>query len=152
MEDYKGLKCPNPNCPAEPGKFKTGQQKKEKDSIQRPMTCKVCGTVFWTVQVPAGKVEIKNEHLAEAPVETVPVTAPPETATEVKPNMYTNIPVVEVSGQKVKLFMDEDKVTIWAVRSDFVDMRTCCYGYGTSQEEAVTQLLSSEAGALTAGH
>jgi len=64
MEDYKGLKCPNPNCTAKPGEFKTGQQKKEQDIVHRPMTCKVCGTVFWTIQVPTCEVTIHNNHLS----------------------------------------------------------------------------------------
>ncbi len=63
MDEYKGFKCPNPQCTVVPSTFKTGQQKKAQDVITRPMICKVCGTVIWTVQVPTGKLEIKNEHL-----------------------------------------------------------------------------------------
>jgi hypothetical protein len=152
MSEYKGIKCPNPECPSKAGEFKTGQMKKTKDVLTRPHTCKVCGTVFETIQVPTGKAEIKNEHLAAAPSETMPVTNPPETPTEIKPNPYANIPVVTVSGQQVKLFMDEDGVTIWAVREDFVDMWTCNYGYGTTQEQAVAQLVAREAAAAQPGN
>ncbi len=60
---HKGIRCPNPNCQAIGG-FKTGQQKKETDALHRPKTCKVCGTVFMTLEVPTSVVEIKNLHVS----------------------------------------------------------------------------------------
>ena len=64
-EDYKGIKCPNPDCGAVDN-YSSGQMKKTKDVLTRPKTCKTCGTVFKTVEVPVDVVTINNLHKAEA--------------------------------------------------------------------------------------
>lgn len=98
--DYKGLRCPNPNCNAIQ-QFKTGQQTKIRDAIRRPKICKVCGTIMETIEVPIGTVEIKNDHdpSAVAPVQppTPPVSeaplpvAPLPTALEAATNLATGM-------------------------------------------------------------
>lgn len=64
--EYKGIKCPNPNCGAVDN-YTSGQLKKEKDTLTRPKTCKICGTIFKTMEVPIGIVEIKNNHQTASP-------------------------------------------------------------------------------------
>ena len=61
--NWEGIMCPNPDCPANAGDFKTGQNKKEKDVITRKNTCNICKSTFETVQVPSRALVIKNEHL-----------------------------------------------------------------------------------------
>ena len=63
-QDYEGIMCPNPDCPAEAGGFKTGQSKKTKDVVDRKHTCKTCGSTFRTVQVLSTVLEIKNNQLS----------------------------------------------------------------------------------------
>ena len=62
----KGLNCPNPNC-GEANQFTTGQMKKEPDCLRRPKTCKKCGTIMETVEVPVKVIELKNGHMNPTP-------------------------------------------------------------------------------------
>lgn len=59
-KEHKGIACPHCGIV---GKYSTGQMKKTTDCITRPHTCKNCGTVFTTVQVPVGIVTVANNHL-----------------------------------------------------------------------------------------
>ena len=62
-ENYEGMICPNPDCPADASNFSTGQNKKTKDIVGRLHTCKTCKTTFKSVQVFSEVVAIKNDHL-----------------------------------------------------------------------------------------
>lgn len=74
---YKGIKCPNPDC-GTVGKYSGGQGTKGQDWWKRLKTCKVCGTTFYTIEVPVGVVTIKNDHLNMAvPPEVAPPIVPP---------------------------------------------------------------------------
>ena len=61
VEQWSGVKCPNPDCGVVES-YKGGQNKKTTDCITRHKICKVCGTVFKTMEVPIGVVTLKNKH------------------------------------------------------------------------------------------
>ena len=69
-EDYKGIGCPN--CGTVQS-FKTGQAKKSKDCITRPKTCKHCGAIIETIEVPTGKITLPAPVV---PTAVTPVVAP----------------------------------------------------------------------------
>jgi hypothetical protein len=62
-DEHKGIQCPNPDCGAVDS-YKGGQNKKLHEHIVRNKECKICGTIFKTVEAPVGVVEFKNNHTA----------------------------------------------------------------------------------------
>ena len=63
-DEHKGIKCMNPACGAVDN-YKGGQSKKGHEHVMRKKICKVCGTVFSTVEAPVEVISIKNDHQAE---------------------------------------------------------------------------------------
>ena len=60
--DYKGIACPN--CESVDN-YSGAQNTKTTDCITRKKTCKHCGTIFTTVEVPVSILQVSNNHTTQ---------------------------------------------------------------------------------------
>lgn len=60
--EHKGIQCPNPDCGALENYKSRGSMKKNHEHLIRLKECKVCGTIFSTVEAPIKIEEVHNNH------------------------------------------------------------------------------------------
>ncbi len=64
MAEHKGIQCLNPDCGAVENYKSKGSMKKNHEHLIRYKECKICGTIFSTVEAPIDLVVVHNNHQA----------------------------------------------------------------------------------------